>query len=463
LRLPPDLPKLLIPIVVTLLGTVVLTIGLSFGALEQRKTQLAVSAQDMVSINATLSPLLHFRNQSAIREALLLKLRLETKPQKIWLRVLHVDGEILAKAPRRDSDRGTTQFIRTFRNRLEVLTAVDLFAHNSEAYYRGALAAIPFMDAQFKMSTPVFSLIDPLRTDVPRSAYQQTLLQKADQPLPFVAGYIEQGIFLGDILETIIPTLWQALIMSMIISATMLLAFYYFAVRSRVSISQRTAQTERSDQKNLPQKMESARSVPTNEETTSAPEDRLTEPPLDETRSNIGDPATLDPVTSLPDRHQLLEHMAQGMRVAAAEHRCMGLVLIEVCSIRDILRTRGREVSDNVLREMTSRILNSIRRSDFASRGYDALGEAILDADQFCIVLCDLDNIQGVGSAAERLLGQLRLPVTVADEALSLNVVASAATAPQHSKTPEGLIIAAKSALIQARESRAPNTILFSS
>ena len=88
MRLPPDLPKLLIPIVVTLLGTVVLTIGLSFGALEQRKTQLAVSAQDMVSINATLSPLLHFRNQSAIREALLLKLRLETKPQKIWLRVL---------------------------------------------------------------------------------------------------------------------------------------------------------------------------------------------------------------------------------------------------------------------------------------------------------------------------------------------------------------------------------------
>ena len=213
MRLPPDLPKLLIPIVVTLLGTVVLTIGLSFGELEQRKTQLAVYAQDMVSINATLSPLLHFRNQSAIREAILLKLRLETKPKKIWLRVLHVDGEILAKAQRRDSDRGTTQFIRTFRNRLEVLTAVDLFAHNSEAYYRGALAAIPFMDAQFKMSTPVFSLIDQLRTDVPRSAYQQTLLQKADQPLPFVAGYIEQGIFLGDILETIIPTLWQALIM----------------------------------------------------------------------------------------------------------------------------------------------------------------------------------------------------------------------------------------------------------
>ena len=448
---------------VTLLGTVVLTIALSFGALEQRKTLLAVSAQDMVSINVTLSPLLHFRDQSAIRKALALKLRLETNPKKIWFRALHVDGEVLAKAPQRESDSGTTKFVRTYSNRLALLTGIDLFAHNSAAHYRGALAAIPFMDAQFKISTPVLSPIDPLRTDVPRLAYQQAMSQPTDQPLQFVVGYIEQGIFLGDILETMIPTLRQALVMSMIISALVLLAFYYFAARSRASAAQLTARLAQFDQKKPPKRMESAHGLPTHGERISAPKGRPSGLPLNTTRSNFADAATVDPVTSLPDRQQLLEHMAKVMGVAEAEHRCVGLVLIEVCSIRNILQTKGRDVSDDILREITSRILTSIRRSDLASRGYGADGKAILDADQFCIVLHSLDNTQGVGAAAERLLDLLRLPVTLADETFSLSVVASAATAPQHSKTPEGLISAAKSALIEARESRAPNTILFSS
>ena len=95
------------------------------------------------------------------------------------------------------------------------------------------------------------------------------------------------------------------------------------------------------------------------------------------------------------------------------------------------------------------------------SRGFDANGKAILDADQFCIVLHGLDNVQSLYSSAERLLDLSRLPVYVADEPLNLSVVASAAAAPQHGKTAEGLISSAKTALIKAREVKAPNPVLF--
>jgi GGDEF domain-containing protein len=138
-------------------------------------------------------------------------------------------------------------------------------------------------------------------------------------------------------------------------------------------------------------------------------------------------------------------------------------VLIDVCSIAPILKAKGREVSNSVLKEMTARILNSIRRSDMASRGYDAGGEAMLDADQFCIVLQGIDDLQGLARVAQRLLDLLKQPVTVAGETFSLSVVASAAAAPQHGVTPEGLLTAVKSALLEARESEAPNAILFNS
>lgn len=445
----------------TLLGTTVLAVGLSLGALEQRKTLLAVSAENVVSSDPTLPALLHFRNQSRIQEALTLKLRLEKKPQNIWLRALHVDGEILAKAPGKHSDSGTTAFIRTSNNRLEVLSAVDLFNHNSATHYRGTLATIPFMDAQFKISTPVFSPIDPIRTDVPRLAYQQTLSQQANQPRRFVAGYIEQGIFLGDILETMIPTLGLVLAISVVIGCTALLAFWFFMHQACVKAGQPMTSIQRSEHQNLTLEAGTPRAPIINNRDSPRRQDQPTEATVSALPMNFQTSTDVDPVTNLPCRQRLLEHIAMLMDIAAKEHRYVGLILLEVSSIGPILHTRGREVSDGILREITSRILNSIRRYDMASRGFDANGKAILDADQFCIVLHGLDDVQSLYSSAERLLDLTRLPVCVADETLNLSVVASAAAAPQHGKTAEGLISSAKTALIKARELKAPNPVLF--
>ena len=463
MRLTLALPKILAPVLAALLGVAVFTIGLSITAFEQRKTLLAASAENKVSTNRTLPSLMHFRSQVRVREALALKLKLETNPQQLWLRALHVDGEVLAIVPRHDSTGGTTAFTRTSANRLKVLTAVELFAHNTAAHYRGTLAAIPFMDAQFKISMPVFSPIDPLRTDVSQTAYQQALSRAADRPRRFVAGYIEQGIFVGDILETMIPTLGQALIISIFTSLTVLLTFWFFAHRTGVKAAQLEDQARQFDQQGLSQYTGVTSAPPTYKYGRPYPQVKPSELMESATLAKYDPSTSTDPVTNLPCRQQLREHMAMLLRAAASEHSCVGLVLIEVCSIAPIFKAKGREVSNSVLKEMTARILNSIRRSDMASRGYDAGGEAMLDADQFCIVLQGIDDLQGLARVAQRLMDLLRQPVTVAGETFSLSVVASAAAAPQHGVTPEGLLTAVKSALLEARESEAPNAILFNS
>ena len=125
-----------------------------------------------------------------------------------------------------------------------------------EPAYVGPLAAVPFMNAQFLISIPVFSPIDPLRTDVSRSAYQQALGPSASRHPRFVAGYIEQGIFLGNIIAPTIPTLGFVLMISAIAGIALLLTLRGFVHRLDLQTAQLATLMDRTDALGLPQKIE---------------------------------------------------------------------------------------------------------------------------------------------------------------------------------------------------------------
>ena len=456
-----------------LLSTVVLTVVFGLGAVEQRKTLLAESAEERVATHLSLASTLHYRNEADIAEALLPAF--ETKPKKVWMRAIHVDGEILAMASLQKNNAAIPTLSRNSDNRTEVLTSLEWPSSRTlsspEPAYVGPLAAVPFMNAQFLISIPVFSPIDPLRTDVSRSAYQQALGPSASRHPRFVAGYIEQGIFLGNIIAPTIPTLGFVLMISAIAGIALLLTLRGFVHRLDLQTAQLATLMDRTDALGLPQKIELSPQLNGNLQQIALTFNQLISDRQD--LYELGDrsdfkaadnptpqtsEAYFDPVTNLPSRHLLMEQMALVMNIAARERRHVGLVLLEIGNLGEILKTQGREVSDHVLRETASRILKSVRKSDIISRGYDAQGPGLFDADQFCVVLHGINGTQATLSAAQRLLDLLGDPV---DETLILQVVAGAAVAPLHSETPEGLVKAAKNALTQARNSKETNAMPF--
>ncbi|MDG1066150.1 MAG: GGDEF domain-containing protein [Luminiphilus sp.] len=464
------------PIVITLLGSLAVAIGLGLGAFEQRTALLADSTQTIISTNCSLAPLLHFRNEAELKKALITTLTV--KPKKIWLRAVHVDGEILTTAylDKIDDKRraSRTTLPRTSANRSEILTAIAWPDSDADANgsYGGVLAALPLMNPQILISIPVYSSIDPLRTDITRSAYQQALTTNTEQPLTFITGYVEQSIFLEEIVTPMVPTLSFLLVMSLIAGLAVWITLHIFIRRLDSEIAQLATLVHLTDERGLPQKIEPLTQKNLNLQEITAGFNRLisdhhklhsrsvvAKSNVDESRTQGAPAAYFDPVTNLPCRQLLLEQMTLLMNIAARERRHVGLVLIEVGNIGEILHTKGREFSDQVLREITSQILNSVRKSDIISRGYDADGEAILDADQFCVVFHGINNIHGALAAAERLLDLLRAPV---NNTLRLQVVAGVAAAPLHSETPEGLLRAAKTALKTARESSAAHGVVFS-
>ena len=456
-----------------LLGTVVLAVIFGLGAVEQRKTLLTELVGESVSTQVFLASTLHFRNEAVIAETLLPAL--ETKPKKVWIRAVHVDGEILATVPLQLNNAAIPTLSRNSGNRMAVLTSLEWPSNHtlssSELAYVGPLAAIPFMSAQFLISIPVFSPIDPLRSDVSRSAYQKAIGPSASRPPRFVAGYIEQSIFLGEIIAPLIPTLGFVLMISTIAGIALLFTLRSFVHRLDSQTAQLATLLDRTDALGLPQKIELSPQLNGNlqqialtfnqligdrqdlHELGGRAEFRAADNPTPQTSK-----AYFDPVTNLPSRQLLMEQIALVMNIAARERRHVGLVLLEIGNLGEILKTQGREVSDHVLREITSRILKSVRKSDIISRGYNAWGPGLFDADQFCVVLHGINGTQGALSAAQRLLELLRNPVS---EALMLHVVAGAAVAPLHSETPEGLVKAAKTALVQARNSKETNAMRF--
>ena len=456
-----------------LLSTVVLTVVFGLGAVEQRKTLLAESAEERVSTHLSLASTLHYRNEADIAEALLPAL--ETKPKKVWMRAIHVDGEILAMASLQKNNAAIPTLSRNSGNRTEILTVVEWPTNrklsNSESAYVGPLAAVPFMTAQLLISIPVFSPIDPMRSDVSRSAYQQALGPSTSRPTRFVAGYIEQGIFLGEIIAPMIPTLSFVLMISTIAGIALLFTLRSFVHRLDSQTAQLATLMDRTDALGLPQRIELSPQLNGNLQQIALTSNQLISDRQDlhelgersdfkaaDNPTQQTSEAYFDPATSLPSRQLLMEQMALVMNIAARERRHVGLVLLEIGNLGEILKTQGRETGDPVLRDITSRILKSVRKSDIISRGYDAQGPGLFDADQFCVVRHGINGTQAALSAAQRLLDLLKNPIS---ETHRLQVVAGAAVAPLHSETSEGLVKAAKNALTQARNSKETNAIPF--
>lgn len=105
----------------------------------------------------------------------------------------------------------------------------------------------------------------------------------------------------------------------------------------------------------------------------------------------------LDSVTGLPGRRALDARLEQEMKRWERYRRPLGLVLMEVHNFAEITENIGRNAADEVLRNVASIVLDSIRSLDFAVR---------YGAHEFALLLPET-NEMGALILAERLQHEL--------------------------------------------------------
>jgi len=127
---------------------------------------------------------------------------------------------------------------------------------------------------------------------------------------------------------------------------------------------------------------------------------------LVEARENMRYQATHDSLTTLFNRGIIMELLARELSRAIREKGCTTILLGDLDHFKEINDTHGHVVGDEVLREVSRRLLSSVRSYDFVGR---------YGGEEFLIVLNNCDTDGAMARAEEVRLAVGRSPVAASN------------------------------------------------
>jgi len=152
--------------------------------------------------------------------------------------------------------------------------------------------------------------------------------------------------------------------------------------------------------------------------------------------------AELDPLTGLPNRRHLFTLLNTCIETADREQNRVGVLFLDVDNFKNINDSVGHSFGDRVLRGIAQRLESATHSLGFAAR---------LGGDEFTVV-CDraasIDDIQAVGEAVIRAF---QAPIEVDGRELIVSISIGASVYPDHERSAEALLIAADTALFNAK------------
>ena len=152
--------------------------------------------------------------------------------------------------------------------------------------------------------------------------------------------------------------------------------------------------------------------------------------------------AYYDPLTNLPNRTLLQDHLQQAILTGQRENKSVALLLMDLDRFKETNDTLGHQRGDVLLQQVGSRLQGAVRPSDIVAR---------LGGDEFAVVL----PLAGSGDAAlvaDKILKALEPPFVI--EGLPVMVEASVGLAlyPDHGANAESLMQRADVAMYAAKQ-----------
>jgi diguanylate cyclase (GGDEF)-like protein len=171
-------------------------------------------------------------------------------------------------------------------------------------------------------------------------------------------------------------------------------------------------------------------------------DERTTE--LEKRSRDLARQAVTDPLTCLPNRKGINEHLVELLEpMSNPDHTGeLALLFLDLDEFKEVNDQHGHLAGDAVLRVVAERLRESLPRAGFAARW---------GGDEFIVVLPGLGRIEQVRMVAEKLRAELCVPIRLEDGTLRVGCSIGIALAPYHGRTPEALIIAADHAVYAAK------------
>ena len=161
--------------------------------------------------------------------------------------------------------------------------------------------------------------------------------------------------------------------------------------------------------------------------------------------------ANFDPLTGLPNRGQLDEHLRYALSLAKRNNGHLALMFLDLDHFKDINDTLGHSVGDAVLIELANRLRLLLREEDTITR---------MGGDEF-IFLLPGTNAHGAAKVAEKLLEVIALPFNIQPYELSLTASIGIAIYPDDGVELERLSQSADAAMYHAKQEGRQNYQFF--
>jgi diguanylate cyclase (GGDEF)-like protein/PAS domain S-box-containing protein len=157
--------------------------------------------------------------------------------------------------------------------------------------------------------------------------------------------------------------------------------------------------------------------------------------------------ATHDPLTQLPNRASLDQHLGRAVARARRQQQLLAVGLLDLDDFKPVNDQWGHAAGDALLRAFAARLQQALRDTDFVCR---------LGGDEFVLVLEGLSQPSDLHAALERLHAVVQAPFALpgghnARVGMSLGV----ALYPEHGTDADGLLRAADGALYACKTHKA--------
>jgi diguanylate cyclase (GGDEF)-like protein len=155
--------------------------------------------------------------------------------------------------------------------------------------------------------------------------------------------------------------------------------------------------------------------------------------------------ALRDPLTGLPNRALLQEHLASALARAKRSGKAVVLVYVDLDDFKLVNDSLGHAAGDDMLRAVAARL-------DVGTRGGDVLARQ--GGDEFLLMLTDVDAADATTAAhavVERVTSALEQPITIGEAELQVTASLGVSVFPGDAHDPDTLMRHADAAMYRAK------------
>jgi len=150
-----------------------------------------------------------------------------------------------------------------------------------------------------------------------------------------------------------------------------------------------------------------------------------------------------DALTGLPNRALMQDRLGAALAQARRHNRMLALLFLDLDRFKQINDVEGHAVGDHVLQGVAERLKGIVRDADTVAR---------VGGDEFTVLLPEISLAQDAVSVADRILQDLRQPVTVDHREFHATTSMGIAFYPDDAEEADSLLRCADIAMYRAKE-----------